>query len=82
MAREMPKKMMACMRDLARLPMSPSAMAPMDIPRARTDTTSAPRSCTQPTMMAPRTTHSMAGSQPQITAMAGPSMGDRPVTEA
>ena len=35
------------------------------------DTTSAPKSCTAPTKIAPITTHSIAGSQPQMTAMAG-----------
>jgi len=30
----------------------------------------------------PPTTQIMAGSQPQITAMAGPSIGDKPVIEA
>ena len=44
--------------------------------------TSAPKSCTAPTKMPPSTTHSIAGSQPQMTAMAGPSMGDSPVIEA
>ena len=50
--------------------------------RARMDTTSAPKSCTAPTKMAPTTTHNIAGSQPQMTAMAGPSIGDSPVIDA
>ena len=82
MARATAKKMMACIRDFARLPMRLSAMAPMERPLARAETTRAPKSWTQPTKMAPPTTQSMAGSQPQITAMAGPSMGDSPVMEA
>ena len=57
-------------------------MAPIERPRARTETTRAPKSWTQPTKIEPKTTHSMAGSQPQTTAMAGPSIGDSPVIEA
>ena len=54
----------------------------MLIPRARMDTTRAEKSWTQPMSNEPPTTHSMAGSQPQMTAMAGPSIGARPVMEA
>ena len=46
------------------------------------ETTRAPKSCTAPMKIAPSTTHSIAGSQPQMTAMAGPSIGDRPVIDA
>ena len=60
----------------------PSVTLPMDIPLARMLTTNAPKSWTQPTKMAPNTTHSIAGNQPQMTATAGPSMGDRPVIDA
>ena len=42
------------------------------------DTASALKSWTAPTKIAPSTIHSMAGSQPQMTAMAGPSIGDNP----
>jgi hypothetical protein len=62
--------------------MMPSATLPIDMPRARMLTTRAEKSWTQPTRIAPRTTHSSAGSQPQMTATAGPSMGARPVIEA
>ena len=55
--------------------MIPSATFPIDIPRARMLTTSEPMSWTQPIRRAPRTTQAMAGSQPQMTATAGPSMG-------
>ena len=82
MAREMPKKMMACISDLARGPIRPSAIAPIDRPLARTEMTRAPKSCTQPIRIAPKTTQIIAGSQPQTTAIAGPSIGDRPVIDA
>ncbi len=78
----MAKKMMACISDLARGPIRPSAMAPIDRPLARTEITRAPKSWTQPIRIAPKTTHSMAGSQPHTTAMAGPSIGDSPVIDA
>ena len=67
---------------LPRGPTRFSVTFPSDIPRARMDTTSAPKSCTAPTKMAPRTIHTIAGSQPQMTAMAGPSIGDSPVIDA
>ena len=82
MARAMPKKMIRWKRVLARSPTTPSATLPIDMPRARMLTTRAPKSWTQPTKIAPKTTHRVAGSQPQITATAGPSIGDRPVIEA
>ena len=52
------------------------------MPRLRIDTTSAPKSWTAPMNSVPNTTHSIPGSQPQITAMAGPSMGASPAIEA
>ena len=82
MASAIPKKISARNRNLARGPMTPSATLPIDSPRARMDTTRAPKSCTQPMKTAPKTTQSMAGTQPQMTATAGPSMGASPVIEA
>ena len=82
MARAMPKKMMSRNRILARGPMTPSATLPTDCPRARIDTTRAEKSWTHPTRTAPRTTHSIAGPHPQMTATAGPSIGASPVIEA
>ena len=67
---------------LARRPMRSSATLPMLMPRCRIETTSALKSCTAPMKRVPRTTHSMPGSQPQITAIAGPSMGASPAIEA
>ncbi len=78
----MPKKMIRWNSVLARGPMMPSVTLPIDMPRARMLTTSAEKSCTQPTNTAPRTTHSIAGTQPQITATAGPSIGASPVIDA
>ena len=76
------KKMRMWNSVLARGPMRLSVTLPIDMPRARMETASAPKSWTAPTKMAPRTTHSSAGSQPQMTAIAGPSIGDSPVMEA
>ena len=59
-----------------------SATLPTDIPRARMEMTRAPKSWTAPIKSVPRTTHNMAGTQPQMTAMAGPSIGDNPVQES
>ena len=67
---------------LPRRPTRFSVTLPSDIPRARMETTRAPKSCTAPMKIAPSTTHSIAGSQPQMTAMAGPSIGERPVIDA
>ena len=82
MASARPKKISARNSTFARAPMTPSATLPMDWPFARMETTSAEKSCTQPTKTAPKTTHSMAGTQPQMTATAGPSIGANPVIEA
>ena len=46
--------------------------------RLRTDATSAPRSWTAPMKIAPKTTQSSAGSQPHVTATAGPTIGPAP----
>ena len=42
------------------------------------ETTKAPKSCTAPMKIDPNNTHSNAGSQPQKTAMAGPTIGPVP----
>ncbi len=57
------------------------AISPTVWPRFRSDTTSAPKSCTAPTKIEPKSTHSSAGSQPQITAMAGPTIGPVPAID-
>ncbi len=74
--------MMSKKMPLARGPMRFSATLPMLMPRCRIETTKALKSCTAPMKRVPRTTQSMPGSQPQITAMAGPSIGARPAMEA
>ena len=57
------------------------AMAPIDRPRLRTLAHTADMSCTPAMKMVPHTTQTKAGSQPQMTAMAGPTMGAAPATE-
>src|SRR5690606_35156318 len=54
---------------------------PIDLPLLRTLAHSAPRSCTPAKKIVPRVTHRNAGSQPQITAIAGPTIGAAPATE-
>ena len=76
------KKIMSKKRVRARFPMTPSATLPTDTPRARSDTTKAEKSWTQPIKTAPKVTHKRAGTHPQMTATAGPNMGARPVMEA
>ena len=61
---------------------SVSLILPMLCPLWCTETTSEPRSCTAPMNTDPSTTHRTAGTQPQITAMAGPSIGAAPAMEA
>jgi hypothetical protein len=41
-----------------------------------------PKSCTAPTKIHPSTIHSSAGTQPQMTAIAGPSSGPSPAIDA
>ena len=54
----------------------------MERARLRTDKTRAKKSWTQPSRTAPSTTQITAGTQPQITASAGPTMGAAPAMEA
>ena len=57
------------------------AISPMEWPRLRRLITRAEKSWTAPIITVPTVTHSRAGSQPQITAMAGPTMGAAPAME-
>ena len=57
------------------------ATSPTVRPLFLSETASAPRSCTAPMKIAPRTTQMIAGTQPHITAMAGPTMGPVPAIE-
>jgi hypothetical protein len=52
-----------------------------DLPWFRMEMISAPKSCTAPITMEPTNTHSSAGTQPQMTAMAGPTIGPVPAME-
>ena len=56
-------------------------ISPTVCPLLRIEMTSAPKSCTAPMKIDPNNTHSSAGSQPQITASAGPTMGPVPAIE-
>ena len=53
----------------------------MDWPRLRTLAHSAPASWIPAKKTVPSVTHRKAGTHPQITAMAGPTMGAAPATE-
>ncbi len=65
----------------ARPPMIDSASVPMELPLCRTDSQRVPKSWTAPAKTVPTTTQMNAGNQPQITAIAGPTMGAAPATE-
>ncbi len=54
---------------------------PIEFPLCRVEIHKVPKSCTAPANTVPSTTHRNAGSQPQITAIAGPTMGAAPATE-
>ncbi len=75
------KKISNRKRVLALGPIKSFVTSPMERPRLRAETTSAPKSCTAPIKIDPRTTHRSAGSQPQITAMAGPTIGAAPAID-
>src|SRR5690606_17029620 len=65
----------------ARGPITTSVSAPIDFALFRWLAQSAPASCTPAKKTVPRTTQRKAGNQPQITAMAGPTIGAAPATE-
>ena len=56
-------------------------MSPTVWPLLRIETTSAPKSWTAPMKIDPKTTQSNAGTQPHITAIAGPTIGPVPAIE-
>src|SRR5690554_564585 len=68
-------------RERARLPTTSPDNAPMDLALLRTLAQTAPMSCTPAKNTVPKATQSSAGNQPQITAMAGPTIGAAPATE-
>ena len=53
----------------------------MDLPLALKEITKAPKSWTAPKKIEPKNTQSAAGIQPQIIAIAGPTMGPKPAIE-
>ena len=53
----------------------------METPLFLMDTTSAPKSWTAPITMEPMSIHSIAGTQPQIIPIAGPTIGPVPAIE-
>ena len=57
------------------------AMSPTVWPRLRMETTSEPKSCTAPIRMEPNKTQRRAGTHPQMTASAGPTIGPVPAIE-
>ena len=61
--------------------MTRPAISPTVCPRLRRDTTKAPRSWTAPMKIEPKSTHNKAGSHPQSTARAGPTIGPVPAME-
>src|SRR5690625_111740 len=65
----------------ARCPTTSPVNAPIDFAWLRTLAQTAPKSWIPAKKMVPRTTHKKAGNQPQITAMAGPTIGAAPATE-
>ncbi len=75
------KKMMRRKRTRARLPRMDSVSVPIDRPLWRVESQRAAKSCTAPAKTVPTTTHRKAGSQPQMTAIAGPTIGAAPATE-
>ena len=75
------KKMTIMKSARALSPTTDSVRAPMDLPSLRTLAHRAPASWIPAKNTVPRVTHRNAGSQPHITAMAGPTMGAAPATE-
>ena len=57
------------------------ATLPIDSALCLAEITRAPKSCTAPMKIVPRTIHNNAGNHPQITAIAGPKMGAAPAME-
>ena len=59
----------------------PTIGLPLFVEKAAALIQMAPKSCTPAKNTVPSTTHTKAGTHPQITAMAGPMMGAAPATE-
>ena len=57
------------------------ATSPTVCPRFLRETTRAPKSCTAPINIEPKITQRSAGTHPQITASAGPTIGPVPAIE-
>ena len=53
----------------------------MELALCRVEIQRVPKSCTAPAKIVPSTTHRNAGNHPQMTAIAGPTMGAAPATE-
>ena len=75
------RKMTIMNRLRARGPTRVPVTAPIDRALLRTLAQMAPASWTPAKNTVPNTTHRKAGTQPQITAMAGPMIGAAPATE-
>ena len=67
--------------NLTRLFSTRPAMSPTVWPLLRRLTTKAPKSCTAPINIEPRTTQRSAGTQPHMIAIAGPTIGPVPAID-
>jgi hypothetical protein len=61
--------------------MTPPAISPIECPRCRRLMTRAEKSWTAPIITVPIVTQSRAGTQPQMTAIAGPTIGAAPAMD-
>ena len=75
------KKIISRKRVRTLLLMISAAKSPMDLPLALRETTRAPKSWTAPKKIEPKNTQITAGTQPQMIAIAGPTIGPRPEME-
>lgn len=62
--------------------MTSDAISPMDLPWLRSETIIEPKSCTVPMNIEPKMTRIIAGTQPQMIAIAGPTTGSVPTIDA
>ena len=75
------KKITIINSDCERRPTTSPVKAPIERARLRFEAQIAPASCTPAKKIVPKITHKNAGTQPQMTAIAGPIIGAAPATE-
>ena len=68
-------------KNLVRLLTYLAVYSEMDLPWLRMEMIRAPKSCTAPITILPTKIHSIAGSQPQMMAIAGPTIGPVPAID-